>query len=239
MLGSLNRVDSFDSFLAECFSIPTSTSNNDNLIELTCDSVVESAVDFNLSLLGPVVESESMAEAASVAASSGAVLCRDSVKLRISKVEDLLGVHQFAFWRASPSVAASLIVSLCRKELGLQIEEANFTIVRELDRPRCGVLLRVTTVVLNRQILAAKNIFKLRRYFVDLAEVCVSVCDPQNCSCFKNLFCFYCLFVLISSCFLFVCFQRSTAVLVGSCVPPRAVPGQGLAFGGGDCPSPI
>ena len=59
MSGSLNRVASFDSFLAECFSVQTSTSNNNDLIELTCNSVVESAVVFDLSLLGPIVEDES------------------------------------------------------------------------------------------------------------------------------------------------------------------------------------
>ena len=48
MSGLLNSVDSFDSFLVECFRVPSSTNNNNDLIELTCDSVVESAVDFDL-----------------------------------------------------------------------------------------------------------------------------------------------------------------------------------------------
>ena len=139
----------------ECFSVPTLTSNNDDLIELTCYSVVESAVDLDFSLEGPLVEGECMVEAAPVAASRGAVLCRYSVKLWISEVEDLLGVYQFAFWRASPSVAVPLIVSLCREELGLPIEEADFTLVRELDRRWYGVLLRMTTVVLKQHILTA------------------------------------------------------------------------------------
>ena len=102
MSGLLNQVDSFDSFLAECFSVPTSTNNNNDLIAITCDSVVESAVDFDSSLLGPVVGGEFVAETAPVAASSGAVLCWNSVKLRISEIEDLLDVHQFVFCRASP-----------------------------------------------------------------------------------------------------------------------------------------
>ena len=75
MSSSLNRVDSFDFFLAECFSISTLINNNNDLMGLTCDSVVQSAVDFDLSLLGPVGEGESVAETAPVAASSGAVLC--------------------------------------------------------------------------------------------------------------------------------------------------------------------
>ena len=89
-----------------------------------------------------MVSRVSVAEAAPVVASSGAVLCRDSVKLRILEIEDLLSV---------------------------QIEEATVILVRELDRWRYGVLLRVTTVALKRQILAARDIFKLRGYFVDLA----------------------------------------------------------------------
>ena len=60
--------------------------------------MVESAVDFDLSLLGPVDEGESVAETAPVDVSSGAALCRNSMKLRVSEIEDLLGVHQFAFW---------------------------------------------------------------------------------------------------------------------------------------------
>ena len=171
MSGLLNSVDSFDSFLVECFRVPSSTNNNNDLIELTCDSVVESAVDFDLSLLGPVVEGESVVETVLMAVSIGAVLCWDSMKLRISEIEDLLGAHQFAFWRTSTSVAVPLIVSLCQKELGLQIGEADFILVRELDLRWYGVLPRVTTVVRKRQILAAKNIFKLRGYFVDLAQV--------------------------------------------------------------------
>ena len=89
------------------------------------------------------------------------------MKLRLSEIEDLLGVHQFALWRVSTSAAIALIVSLCRNELGLRVEEADFTLVRELDRRRYGVLLRGPTVVLKRKILAAKNLLKLRVYFVD------------------------------------------------------------------------
>ena len=169
MSGSLNRADSFDSSLAECFSVPTPIINDNDSMGLTCDSVVQSAVDFNLSLLGPVDEGESMAEKAPVAAFSGAVLCRDSMKLRVSEIEHLLGVHQFAFWHAFPSAAIPLIVSLCRDELGLRVEKADFTLVKELYCRRYGVLLRVTSVVLKRQILAGRDTFKLHGYFVDFA----------------------------------------------------------------------
>ena len=168
-------------------------------MELTCDSVVQSAISFHFLLLVPVVEGESVAETAPVAASSGAVLCRDSMKLRISEIEDLLGVQQFAFMRASRCAAIPLKVSLYRDELGLRVEKTDFTLVREPDRRRYGVLLRVTTVVLKRQILAGKGTFQLRGYFEDFNLVRVSVCDPQNCSCFKNLSRFYCLLALISS----------------------------------------
>ena len=169
MSGSLSRTDSFDSFLAECFSVPASTIDDGNAMELTYASAVQNAADFDLSLLGPVDESESVAETISVDVSSCSALCQDSMKLRVSEIEDLLGVHQFAFWRASPSAAIPLIVSLCRNQLGLRVERADFTLVRVLDRQRYGVLLRVPTVVLKRQILAAKDILKLRGYFVDLA----------------------------------------------------------------------
>ena len=125
MSGSLNRADSFDSFLAECSSVLSSIINDSDSIELTCDSVVQSAVDFDLSLLGPVDEGQSVAKTAPAAACSGAVLCRDSMKLRVSEIEDLLSVHQFVFCRASPSAAIPLIVSLCRDELGLRVEKAN------------------------------------------------------------------------------------------------------------------
>ena len=112
MSGLLGRADSLESLLAECFDVSTSISHNNALIGSACNSILESAVDIDLSLLGPVVEGESAAEAAPVVASSGAVLCRDSVKLRISEIKDLLGVHQFSFWRTCPSVAVPLLVSL-------------------------------------------------------------------------------------------------------------------------------
>ena len=163
MPGSLSRADAFDSFLAERFSILASIINDSNAMESTCNLVVQSAIDFDLLLLGPVDEGES------VAASSGAALCRDSIKLRVLEIEDLLGVHQFAFWRASPSAAIPLIVSLCRDELGLRVEKGDFTLVRVLDRRLYGVLFRVTSVVLKQQILAARDTFKLRGYFVDFA----------------------------------------------------------------------
>ena len=70
------------------------------------------------------------------------------MKLRVSEIEDFLCVHQFAFWRASPSAAIPLIISLCRDELGLRVEKADFALVRELDRRRYGFSLRVPTVVL-------------------------------------------------------------------------------------------
>ena len=119
MSGSLSRADCFDSFLLECFSVPTSTIDGDDAMELTCASVVQSAADFDLSLLRPVDESESVAETTSVDVSSCFASCQDSMKLRVSEIEDLLGVHQFAFWRASPSAAIPLIVSLCSDELGM------------------------------------------------------------------------------------------------------------------------
>ena len=169
MSGSLSRADSFDSFLAECFSVPTSIINDSDSMELAFDLVVQSTVDFDLSPLGPVDEGQSVAETAPVAASSGAVLCRDSMKLRLSEIEDLLGVYQFAFWRVSPSAAIPLIVSLYRDALGLQVEKADFTLVRELDCCPYGVLLRVTSVVLKPQMLVARDTFKLRGYFVDFA----------------------------------------------------------------------
>ena len=168
MSGSLSQADSFESFLTECFDVPTWIINSD-VTESTCDSVVQSVSDFDLSLLGPVGEGEPAVETAPVAVSNGAASCRDSMKLRLSEIEDLLGVYQFAFWRVSPSAAIPLIVSLCRNELGLRVKETDFTLVRELDRRRYGVLLRVPTVVLKRQILAAKDLLKLRGYFVDFA----------------------------------------------------------------------
>ena len=82
MSGSLSRADSFESFHAECFNVPSSTIDSDTM-ESTCDSVVQSAADFDLSLLGPVGEGESMGETDPVDVPSGAASCRDSMKLRL------------------------------------------------------------------------------------------------------------------------------------------------------------
>ena len=45
MLGSLSRADSFHYFVAECFSVPTLIINDSNAMELTCDSIVQSAAE--------------------------------------------------------------------------------------------------------------------------------------------------------------------------------------------------
>ena len=63
MSGSLSQADSFESFLAECFDVPTSIIDSD-VTESTCDSVVQSVSDFDLSLLGPVGEGEPAVETA-------------------------------------------------------------------------------------------------------------------------------------------------------------------------------
>ena len=86
MSGLLGRTDSFESFLAECFDLSTSSSHNNASTGSACNSMVESAVDFDLSLLRPVDEGESVAETAPVDVSSGAALCRDSMKLRVSEI---------------------------------------------------------------------------------------------------------------------------------------------------------
>ena len=75
-----------------------------DLEKLNNSSVVQSLLDFNLSLLAPTSAIVSTSDATLGVEAEALDSPRDSMQLRTSYLEERLGVFQFAFWRVAPSV---------------------------------------------------------------------------------------------------------------------------------------
>ena len=93
----------------------------------------------------------------------------DSLKLRISEIEDQLGNFHLAVWRVSPRRAVREVTLLCQELFVPGPSINDFSVVWELDMRRGGVLLRVSSLALKRAILDNKAFFKLRGLSVDVA----------------------------------------------------------------------
>ena len=121
----------------------------------------ESAIhDFDLELLDSVPKSVD---------SVPSVLKYDSLKLRISEIENALGIYQFAFWKTTAQNSIAIISSLCRDVLEISVTEKDFSVVRQLDHRRSGVLLRVSSFIIKDKVLSNADVFRSRGFHVDVA----------------------------------------------------------------------
>ena len=100
---------------------------------------------------------------------NASVLVYDSLKLRISDIEDNLSIFQFSFWKVLPSSAPRVLSPLCRELLSFQVSESDFTVVRNLDHRRSGVLVRVFFLFIKDKILRNAVMFRAREFNVDVA----------------------------------------------------------------------
>ena len=156
----------FETWLDEIVSCPSIPENDISSVirELTNDGsggVAEefSVNDFDLSLLGPTTENSLIT----------ANLVYDSLKLRISDIENNLGIFQFSFWKVLPNNAPRVLSSLCCELLSLQVSENDFTVVRKLDHRRSGVLVRVSSFFIKNNVLRNAVMFRARGFNVDVA----------------------------------------------------------------------
>ena len=87
---------------------------------------------------------------------------RESLKVRICEIEDQLGNFYLAVWRVSPRRNVGEVTLLCQELFVPGPSINDFSVVRELDVRRGGVLLWVSSLALKRAILDNKAFFKLR-----------------------------------------------------------------------------
>ena len=123
--------------------------------------------DFDLSLFNQVPEI-SIVDAVDTGAPVSASV-RDSLKLRVSEIEDHLGLFFLAVWRVSPRRAVKEVTLPCQELFVPGPSVDDFLVVRELDVRRGDVLLKVSSLTLKRGTLNNKAFFRLRGLSVDVA----------------------------------------------------------------------
>ena len=132
----------------------------------------ESIENFDLSLLDSV-DSESSStenrlsdfENNSQSIPTSAISKVDSLSKRVSRIEELLGIYQFAFWKVKPDKAVNIITHLCRDNFGWGVSETDFKVVQGLDH-RWGVLFQVSSLELKKKILENVENFKAKGFCV-------------------------------------------------------------------------
>ena len=156
--------DFLDSLLAEWFGAPDYSSPQASGL-LIDRSLIDSVADFDLSLLQPSVSSSS--------SSSGdpALFAprRDSLQVRISEIEDRLGVFYVSVRGVRPSRAIESMTLACQELINSSVSHDSFAVVRVLDSRSPGVLLRVASLELKHRILGCKDALKCRGLVVGLA----------------------------------------------------------------------
>ena len=144
----------------------------------------EAVVDFDLSLLGDVAQQCPVngGDASSSGCSSdliinfldfstGAGRCvsrSDSLSLRISSIEERLGIYHVAVWGVRADTILSTLAACCSGILGWSVSVSDFTVVHRLDARRTGFLLSVSSLALKRQVLLKAADFQLRGFFVGI-----------------------------------------------------------------------
>lgn len=104
-------------------------------------------------------------EDSTVESTSVSGLSKDSVpkwkglSLRLSRVEETLGIFYVAFWRVNIDIAVERMTTFCINNLGLSVCTSDFTVVQKLDCRRRGVLLQVSSLKLREDILNNSAVF--------------------------------------------------------------------------------
>ena len=100
---------------------------------------------------------------------------RNSLKLKVYEIEDPLGLFYLAVWKILSRRAVGKLTLLYQELFGSGISTDDFSVVYELNVQRAGVLLRVSSLALMREILSNSAFFKLRWLSVKfLVLFCVS-----------------------------------------------------------------
>ena len=123
-----------DLVLGKALQVSVGSVESSNFI--VADSFDSAMRGFDLSLFSEVSETPSGdALDSGVPASAGV---RDSLKLRISEIEDQLGLLYLAVWRVSPRRAVREVTLLCQELFVPGPSINDFSFVRELDLRRAG-----------------------------------------------------------------------------------------------------
>ena len=156
--------DFLDSLLAEWFGAPDYSSPQTSGLP-TEHSLVDSVADFDLSLLEP----SSLRSSSSSEDPALFVPRRDSLQVRISEIEDRLGVFYVSVRGVRPSGAIESMTLACQELVDSSVSRDSFAMVQVLNSRSPGVLLRVASLELKHRILGCKDALKCRGPVVGLA----------------------------------------------------------------------
>ena len=93
---------------------------------------------------------------------------KDSLVFRVSQLEDRLGIFYLSFWGLWASRAAEFLSLFCRENFNLDISERDFVVVHQLNAPRVGVLIQLSSLQLKQQILSRGVKLAIHRISVSL-----------------------------------------------------------------------
>ena len=156
--------DFLDALLSEWFGVPH-YSNPQNSGLFTEPSLVDSIAYFDLSMLEPSASSSS----SSPGDFAVFVPRRDRLQVRISEIEDKLGVLYVSVSGLHPSRAIESMTLACQELVDSSVSRDSFAVVRVLDSRSPGVLLRVGSLELKHRILGCKDAQKCRGLVLGLA----------------------------------------------------------------------
>ena len=92
----------------------------------------------------------------------------DSLSLRISSIEERLGIYHVEVWGVRADIIPSTFAACCSDILGWSVSVSDFTVVHRLDARRTGFLLSVSSLALKWQILLKAADFQLRGFFIGI-----------------------------------------------------------------------
>lgn len=100
----------------------------------------------------------------------------DSLRKHVVRIEELLGIFQFAFWKVYSEKAVQAIVCFFCGNLSYMVSKSDVTDVQRLhyDFPR--VILQVLSLELKQLILFNSEIFKFHWFLVTTDWMCVFLC---------------------------------------------------------------
>ena len=155
--------DFLDALLLEWFGAPAYSSPQTSGLP-TEHSLVDSVADFDLSLLEPSASSSP----ASAGDSTLFLPRRDSLQVRVSEIEDRLGVFYVSVRGVRSSLVVEAMTLACQDLFDPSISRDTFSVVPVLDLRNPGVLLRLASLELKYRILGFKNALKRRGMVVGL-----------------------------------------------------------------------
>ena len=92
----------------------------------------------------------------------------DSLSLRVSSIEECLGIYHVAVWGVKVDNIIPIFATCCSDIFGCSVSVLEFSVVHRLDTHCTGFLLAVSILVLKRTILLKAADVQLRGLFVGI-----------------------------------------------------------------------